>query len=183
MGTALDSLNTRWREEGKPHLGMRIGIHTGPMVVGNMGATGKFAYTVMGDSVNLASRLEGANKQYQTRIMASESTYDLVKHVILGRRLDRIAVKGRSFPVTVYELIRSRETPVEDSLERGVQKYEEGVTLYMERRFVDAARAFEQALVLQPDDAPARLFLARAREYAEAPPPAGWDGVYVMKSK
>lgn len=183
MGKALDSLNSRWRQEGKPHLGMRIGIHTGPMVVGNMGATGKFAYTVMGDSVNLASRLEGANKQYQTRIMASESTYDLVKDAILGRRLDRIAVKGRSFPVTVYELIRSRKTPVEDSLEQAVQKYEEGLTLYVERRFVDAARAFEQALILRPDDAPAQLFLARAREYAAAPPPADWDGVYVMKSK
>jgi adenylate cyclase len=115
--------------------------------------------------------------------MASESTYDLVKPAILGRRLDRIAVKGRSFPVTVYELIQSRETSVEDSLEQAVQRYEEGLMLYMERRFIDAARAFEQALVVRPDDAPTRLFLARAREYAATPPPAGWDGVYVMKSK
>jgi adenylate cyclase len=183
MNDALESMNQRWHNERKPQFVMRIGINTGPMVVGNMGATGKFAYTVMGDSVNLASRLEGANRQYQTRIMVSESTYQLVKEAIFGRKLDRIAVKGRSAPVTIYELIQTRDTKVSTMVERSVQKYQDGLTLYLGRRFTDAACAFEEALTLWPDDAPSQLFLTRAREYAAAPPPSGWDGVYVMKSK
>jgi adenylate cyclase len=183
MKEALTTLNQKWRTEGKPPLNMRIGLHTGTMVVGNMGATGKFAYTVMGDSVNLASRLEGANKMYQTNIMVSEQTYEIVKDSIFGRKLDRIAVQGRTVPVTIYELLQTREGVLERSLVQAVRTYEEGFTLYLERRFAEAARAFNEALGHRPGDAPSRLFLARAEEYAAAPPPADWDGVYVMKSK
>jgi adenylate cyclase len=183
MRDALVPLNQRWQREGKPRLNIRIGINTGPMVVGNMGATGKFAYTVIGDSVNLASRLEGANKEYRTSIMASERTYELVRGTIRGRKLDRIAVKGRSVPVTIYEIVRETSVPLTAALEGAYAQYEEGLHFYFERKFVAAQEAFEKALQLHPNDAPARLFLARARDLAAAPPPPDWDGVFVMKSK
>ncbi len=92
-----------------------------------MGATGKFAYTVMGDSVNLASRLEGTNKEYRTRIMVSRRTYELVEQKILGRELDRITVKGRTEPVTTYELIATRDRPLILTMERFLALYAEGM--------------------------------------------------------
>jgi adenylate cyclase len=183
MQEALAILNREWRIKGNPLLNMRIGLHTGPMVVGNMGATGKFAYTVMGDSVNLASRLEGANKMYRTNILVSEQTYEIVKDSIFGRKLDQIAVQGRALPVTIYELLQTREGNLDQTLVQAVRLYEEGFTLYLERRFIEAARAFNEALGLRPDDVPSRLFLARAEEYATVPPPIDWNGVYVLKSK
>jgi adenylate cyclase len=183
MRDALVPLNERWREEGKPRLNIRIGVNTGPMVVGNMGATGKFAYTVIGDSVNLASRLEGANKEYRTSIMASERTYELVSGALWGRRLDRIAVKGRSVPVTIHEIVQARSTLLAPAIERAYAKYEEGLQLYFGRNFDAARRAFGEALELHPGDVPARIFLARAKDLAAAPPPPDWDGVFKMTSK
>lgn len=183
MQEALIPLNERWRREGKPRLAIRIGVNTGPMVVGNMGATGKFAYTVIGDSVNLASRLEGANKEYRTVIMAGERTYELVNEKIRGRRLDRIAVKGRSVPVTIYEILGARTAELPQAIEQAHAKYEEGLQLYFGRKFTLAERAFQEALELHPGDVPSRLFLARAKDLAALPPPPGWDGVFVMKSK
>jgi adenylate cyclase len=183
MKSALEDLNQRWRDQAKPQFRMRMGIHTGPMVVGNMGATGKFAYTVMGDSVNLASRLEGVNKEYRTSIIISEQTCTGAGKTVFARKLDRIAVKGRSKPVTIYELLSLGGSLLEPALRDAVKHYEEGLMLYLERRFAEAASAFEEVLTLRPDDTPARLFLTRAREYAVSPPPAGWDGVEVMKQK
>ncbi len=183
MQAALAPLNERWQREGKPRLNIRIGINTGPMVVGNMGATGKFAYTVIGDSVNLASRLEGANKEYRTAIMTSERTYDLVRGSIRGRKLDRIAVKGRSVPVTIYEILQAMPAELPPAIGQAYARYEEGLQLYFSREFDAAQRTFREALKLHPDDIPSRLFLARAGELAVSPPPPGWDGVYVMKSK
>ncbi len=151
------------------------------MVVGNMGAVGKFAYTVIGDSVNLASRLEGANKEYRTSSMASERTYELVSGSVGGRKLDRIAVKGRSVPVTIYEILQAPPLPPER--ERAFAKYEEGLQLYFGREFAAAGHAFSEALALHPEDVPARIFLARAQTLAASPPPPNWDGVFVMKSK
>jgi adenylate cyclase len=183
MRDALTDLNRIWAQQGKPKLAIRMGLNTGPMVVGNMGATGKFAYTVIGDSVNLASRLEGANKEYRTCIMASEQTYTLVKEKILGRKLDRIAVKGRSEAVTTYELIQMRERPVEAAYVQFLELYEEGMTLYFNRKWADAQRVLQKALELRPGDVPAALHRERARAFEATPPPDSWDGVFVMTRK
>lgn len=99
MTKRLTELHTRWAEEGKPILNFRIGISSGEMVVGNVGGNERFDYTVIGDNVNLASRLEGANKLYRSRILLSELTYDLVKENVFARELDLIVVKGRSQPL------------------------------------------------------------------------------------
>ena len=153
------------------------------MVVGNMGAVGKFAYTVIGDSVNLASRLEGANREYGTGVMVSQRTYDLVCEEIIGRELDRIAVMGRSEPVTTYELIAVRSAEIPQETLDVIGAYEEGKRLYHAREWEKAEQAFRRALVAQPDDRPSLLHLQRIEVFKQTPPPENWDGVFVFKSK
>jgi adenylate cyclase len=184
MQEALAHIHTVWREQQKPLFNMRIGINTGEMVVGNMGAAGKFAYTVIGDSVNLASRLEGANKEYRTGIMVSQRTYDLVRRAIVGRELDRITVKGRSEPVTTYELLGSRDGPgMAPVCEKFLPLYDEGMAFYYSRRWRDAAARFTDALRARPGDYPSILHLERIRAYEAAPPGDNWNGVFAMKTK
>ncbi len=134
MQKSLVQLNEEWKKLERPPLRVRIGLNTGDMVVGNMGAIGKFAYTVIGDSVNLASRLEGANREYRTGIMVADRTYELVREEILGRELDRITVKGRREPVRVYELLGMKKDETTDELERFLAHYSEGMTGYFSRR-------------------------------------------------
>jgi adenylate cyclase len=183
MQEVLASMNALWAQEQKPIFRTRIGINTGEMVVGNMGGAEKVNYTVIGDSVNLASRLEGANKQYGTSIMVSQRTYELVKHKILGRNLDRIVVKGRTEPVTIYELIQLHDRPVASDLEQFLHLYAEAHVLYFQRRWADAIHKLEEALEIRPNDSPTTLYIDRARLYAQQPPPKDWDGVFVMKTK
>jgi adenylate cyclase len=183
MERALRELNRRWNAAGRPPLRARIGLNTGPMIIGNMGAARKFNYTVIGDSVNLASRLEGVNKEYGTGLIVSESTYAAVRERIAARRLDRIAVKGRSAPVTIYELLGERGEALTGDLAGAIGEYEAGLELYFDRRFREAAEAFGRVLQIRADDVPAQVFLSRAREFAAVPPPPEWDGVYVMRRK
>jgi adenylate cyclase len=183
MQTSLLDLNRSWAAVNRPPLRVRIGLNTGEMVVGNMGAEGKFAYTVIGDSVNLASRLEGANREYKTGIMVSHRTYELVKDSILGRELDRITVKGRNEPVRVYELLEVREEKLDEDLEGFLSFYAEGMSGYFLRRWQKAGKAFQAALALRPEDYPTKLHLERIRAYQQHPPPEDWNGVFVMKTK
>jgi adenylate cyclase len=183
MKDQLAALNAEWLQQGKPHLNIRIGINTGTMVVGNMGSAGKFAYTVIGDSVNLASRLEGANKEYRTTIMVSERTYGFVRDAILARKLDKITVKGRSEPVTTYELLQELKGMVDDETRRFLAAYEEGLERYYGRDWEGAIRSFERALALRPGDGPSALHRSRSLAYAAVPPPDNWDGVFVMTTK
>jgi len=183
MQRAVAEMNARWQDEGKPPLRIRVGVNTGPMIVGNMGATGKFNYTVIGDSVNLASRLEGANKEYHTGLMVSEATYRLVCDRIVGRELGRIAVKGRSAPVTTYELIALTEDAASVHLREFLSRYADAMTLYYARKWNPSARLFRQALRLRPGDYPTQLHLAHIKSFQIQPPPPDWDGVLVMQTK
>lgn len=183
MEEKLVSLRSAWMLQGKPALNIRIGINTGEMVVGNMGGMGKFDYTVIGDSVNLASRLEGANKQYKTKIMVSEQTYELVKESILGRELDLIAVKGRSAPIKIFELLQTNPHHVDRTTQQFLAAYNAGLLYYRERRWGKSREEFQRALHIRPVDYPSRLYVERASHYSEVPPPAEWDGVFVMQSK
>lgn len=183
MQGALLELRRQWATKGRPTIKVRIGINSGEMVVGNMGGTGKFDYTVIGDSVNLASRLEGANKLYASSILVSERTYELVKEHILGRELDLIVVKGRSEPLRIFELLQLHSAGLDASLERFLEQFAAALGLYRRQQWVDAGRAFEQALSIRPDDYPSQLYIQRSGYFAGNPPPAGWDGVFEMTTK
>ncbi len=183
MQQKLAAIRQQWREEGKPMLHVRIGINTGEVVVGNMGGTGKFDYTVIGDGVNIASRLEGANKVYHTGIMVSEATYDRVKHQIVGRELDLIAVKGRSEPLRTFELMQRRDGSSDPALERFLQLYAEGLCFYRNRQWDEAIPKFSEALQLRPHDYPTQLHLERSKQFKLTPPPPEWNGVVELTTK
>ncbi len=180
--SALVRLRKEWKAQGHPEVIARIGINSGPLVVGNVGSQVRMEYTVMGDSVNLASRLEGANKFYDTLILLGPRTYELAKPDIEAREVDMLRVKGKLEPVVVHELLaRKGELPTEK--QRVVALYLEGLAAYKRRDFAAAKDRFQAALALDPADGPSRVYLHRAEEYLQSPPPPDWDGVYVLKSK
>jgi adenylate cyclase len=147
------------------------------MVVGNMGSQKKFAYTVIGDSVNVASRLEGANREYRTRIMVTERTYELVRDRIAGRMLDRITVRGRTQPVSVYELLYLRNEQAAPEVIAMLERYNEGMALFQQQRWTEARQRFDLALEVHPEDHPSRIYLSRAAMYEKSPPPE-WTGLF-----
>ncbi len=183
MQKHLKELSRAWRRAGRPVLTCRAGINTGNMIVGNMGSKKVFDYTVLGDEVNLASRLEGANKPFGTKIMISDATYEEVKNGIVTRPLDRIVVKGKSKPVKVHEVIAKKGDKLPNLLETILPLYLNGIQFYEDREWERAESVFRKCLRLMPDDGPSRLYLKRAQEFIETPPPPDWDGVYQLKSK
>ncbi len=183
MQERLKELSRAWRRAGRPVLSCRAGINTGNMIVGNMGSQKVFDYTVLGDEVNLASRLEGANKPFGTKIMISEATYQEVKDGVITRPLARLVVKGKTKPVQVYELIGKKGDKIPNLLESILPLYENGFQFYLQQEWEQAASCFRKCLRLMPDDGPSRLYLRYVTEYRENPPPPDWDGVYEMRSK
>jgi adenylate cyclase len=168
--------------EGLPPLSVRMGLNTGPAVVGNMGGRTRFNYTAMGDTVNLASRLEGANKAYGTGIMISEETRRQAGSAVVARELDLLRVKGKTEPIRVFELVgRSGEVPAE--MEDLLALFARGLALYREMHFAEAAAAFTEALALSPEDGPSRVYVERCREMIASPPAAAWDRVYSLTTK
>jgi class 3 adenylate cyclase len=164
---------------GLPPIGARIGINTGDAIVGNMGAPERLSYTVTGDTVNLASRLEGANKSYGTAIMIGPETAEAVRDGVVLRPLDLLAVKGKRIPVRVYEAVGAAADVGRDALDR-IEAYNAALALYAARRFAEAEEAFRR---LAGEDAVAALYLARCRAFEAAPPPADWDGSFGLTEK
>jgi adenylate cyclase len=173
----VQRLSGQWAARGLPAVSMRVGLATGPAVVGNVGSTTKFNYTVMGDIVNLASRLEGAAKAYDTLSLVAATTAAAAGAAARLRELDWLEVKGRPEPVAVFELERG------EVADEARHRFAEGLAAYRGRRFDDAARFFEAALKETPEDGPAREMLLRSRHFAVHPPDAGWNGAYALTSK
>ena len=170
------------REQNRPMLYTRIGMSSGPVVVGNMGSADRMDYTMMGDVVNLAARLEGVNKFYQTFTMIPQSTYELAKDDIDTRQLDVIRVVGKKEPISVYEVLeRKNQTSSEKS--GVVEKYLKALKLYEERNFADASKEFEKVLAIDPDDGPSQTYVKRCGVFLETPPEKDWDGVYTFTEK
>jgi len=181
MGSRLDELNEKWSAEGKKMLKIGIGLNTGPVNVGNMGSDKRFAWTVMGDHVNLASRLEGMTKEYGVRVLISEFTYEQVKDIFVVRELDRIKVKGRTQPVSIYELMDFLEN--QERYVELLNLFASALDSYRRMDWPDATEKFEELLRAYPDDGPSKKLLHRCHEYMVNAPEAGWDGVYEMKTK
>ncbi|MBI4637849.1 MAG: adenylate/guanylate cyclase domain-containing protein [Candidatus Rokubacteria bacterium] len=182
MIETLHTLHADWERRGVPKLELGIGINTGPMVVGNMGSRERLAYTVLGDTVNVASRLEGQSKEYRTRVVIGEATRAAAGDDLEYRFLDVVAVKGRREPLRVYEVV-GRAGRVDPGLAAILPRWEPGIALYRERRWSEAAAFFGELHAEAPGDGPTALYLRRSREFLATPPPADWDGVYVATNK
>ena len=183
MQERMRALNERWSAGGRmPSVRMRVGINTGHVVAGNMGTSSVFNYTVIGDTVNLASRLEGVNKAYGTGIIAGERTRAEAGDAFVFRELDAIRVQGRAQPVSIHELV-GLAGAVDAPRLLVVAAYAEGLAHYRAQDWPAAEQAFAAALDIDPADRPSAIMLKRVQEYAATPPDPGWDGVYGMRSK
>ncbi len=189
MKKKVNELKSVWKSIIGQDFKIRIGINSGDMIVGNMGGKKKFDYTVMGDNVNLASRLESINKIYGTDIIISESVYNSIKDKILAREIDLIIVKGKTVPVKIYELLDLSENSLLirndeiGDIKDLINRFESGLKFYRERMFSRSIEEFERLLLINPDDIPSRVFIDRCFEFLNNPPDENWNGVFESKIK
>jgi adenylate cyclase len=180
MQTAMQPLIEGWAAQGLPRISMRIGLHSGPVIAGNVGSRKRFNYTVMGDTVNLASRLERANKYYGTKIMLSEATYRRLANTFLVRELDLVQVRGRVHPVIIYELLGPVPT---DGPPAWLKLFEAGRSAYIDGKIPEAANLFNEILETYLDDQPTKVFLKRCQKHLEKPRLSEWKGTFVLDNK
>jgi adenylate cyclase len=183
MRKELAILRQMWKREGKPAFEARIGINSGPMIAGNIGGKDRFDYTAIGDSVNLASRLEGANKMYNTIIIISEDTFYHVHEKFWCRELDFIRVKGKNQPVRIYELIGRKTEEIDPIRSSSLEYFLKGLEIYRKQDWIHAYDLFQKALKLKPDDGPSLEFIRRCKKFIENPRPVDWDGVFEIRDK
>jgi adenylate cyclase len=181
MITALKKLQAGWTAEGRPRIDIGVGINSGPVLIGNMGSKHRFNYTIMGDNVNLASRLEGLNKEFATHLIISEFTYEQVREKMVARELDYIRVKGKKKPVRIFELLATSETRAQ--FHDLTARFSKALVEYREGKWDKALGLFGELLKDYPEDGPSAVFQDRCREYLAEPPQGVWDGVYVMETK
>ena len=183
MLTSLQGFNQARGEEGLLPIKIGIGLHTDAVVSGNIGSPKRMNYTVIGDGVNLAARLESACKQYGAQLLISESTRSRLRGTYRMREADRVVVKGKTEPVLIHELLDFHN---EASFPHAVEvlgHYRDGLERYRAGRFEQAIASFAKALALNPNDKLSSLYTARSQHYLAEPPGDGWDGIWVLKEK
>ena len=181
MMQVLNELNAGWAREGKPVLDIGIGINTGMMMVGNMGSEQRFEYTVLGDAVNLGSRLEGANKSYLTHILISEFTYDKVKGEFLCMEMDSVRVKGKTRSVKIYQLMGRKDASLSQA--ETIRYFHQGLQFYKEQKWDKALEAFKTVSAMDKGVYAAQIYMERIASLKSNPPSPDWDGAFTMKEK
>lgn len=183
MKRSLVDLNADWRARGMTELAFGIGINHGEAIVGNLGSSEKMELTVIGDAVNLASRLEGLTKEYHLDLLIGETMAPLVETRFLLRTVDYVQVKGKTRPVTVYTVLGERGNSVLAQNTAWLTDYEAGLRRYRQRDFATALQHFETCLKIIPDDALCLIYQHRCTALRADPPADNWNGVYVMTNK
>lgn len=178
----LGTYNARRLSEGKKPIHVGIGINTDTIVSGNIGSPKRMDYTVIGDGVNLASRLESACKQYGTRILISESTFKKLRGTYRAREVDRVVVKGKTEPIGIFEILDYHTADSFSNIVEVLNYFRDGLMWYRDGKWDSALSAFNRALAANPNDSTSKVYVDRC-EYLRAHPPEGWHGVWKLESK
>ena len=183
MQAKLAQLNEGWRARGLPELHVGAGVNCGEAIVGNLGSTEKMEVTVIGDEVNLASRLEGLTKPFYQQIVIGENVARLVGPRFHVMPVASVTVKNKTRPTAIFTVLGKPDEPLDAVTEAYRCGFSAGIEAYRERTFEEAVRLFRESLESKPDDGLARLYLEDCAELAAHPPGPEWNGVVVMKTK
>ncbi|HEY3432512.1 MAG TPA: GAF domain-containing protein [Rhodocyclaceae bacterium] len=169
--------------DGKLPVDIGIGLNTDQVVSGNIGSKKRMDYTIIGDGVNLAARLESACKQYGAHILVSEFTYKQLKGTYYSREMDVVIVKGKTKPVSIYEILDYHTEETYPNLNEALRQFKSGLQFYRQQRWDEAMSAFDEVQNLNPADKAALIYRERCQHLKQQPPGKDWDGVWVMESK